>query len=77
MPQVIVADRQVIVSPGIGSLVAQIPEVELGAFATDKASLKKLLSAVRGPAILILQGAAGRWRPDAGRWERCARIIRM
>ncbi|MGQ3489287.1 response regulator transcription factor [Roseovarius sp. PS-C2] len=54
VPQVIVADRQVIVCQGIGSLVAQIPEVELGAFATDKASLKKLLSAVRGPAILIL-----------------------
>ena len=53
-PQVIVADRQVIVCQGIGSLVSQIPEVTLGAFATDKASLKKLLSGTKGPAILIL-----------------------
>jgi len=53
-PEVIVADRQLIVCQGIGSLVAQIPEVRLGQFATDKASLKKLLSGTRGPAILIL-----------------------
>ena len=53
-PNVIVADRQVIVCQGIGSLVAQIPEVSLGAFATDKASLKKLLSAAQGKTILIL-----------------------
>ena len=54
VPQVIVADRQVIVCQGIGSLVAQIPEVALGAFANDKASLKKLLSGARGKSILIL-----------------------
>lgn len=48
------ADRQLIVCQGIGSLVAQIPEVRLGQFATDKASLKKLLSGARGPVILIL-----------------------
>src|SRR6056297_3121720 len=54
VPQVIVADRQAIVCQGIGSLVAQIPEVALGAFATDKASLKKLLSTARGKTILIL-----------------------
>jgi len=53
-PEVIVADRQLIVCQGIGSLVAQIPEVRLGQFATDKASLKKLLSGLRGRAILIL-----------------------
>jgi DNA-binding NarL/FixJ family response regulator len=53
-PTVVVADRQVIVCQGIGSLVAQIPEVSLGAFATDKASLKKLLSAAQGKTILIL-----------------------
>jgi len=53
-PNVIVADRQAIVCQGIGSLVSQIPEVRLGAFATDKASLKKLLSTARGKTILIL-----------------------
>jgi len=51
--RVIVADRQLIVCQGIGSLVAQIPEVELGAFATDKAELKRLLSQARGRTILI------------------------
>lgn len=53
-PEVIVADRQAIVCQGIGSLVAQIPEVALGQFATDKASLRKLLSCARGKTILIL-----------------------
>lgn len=53
-PMVIVADRQVIVCQGIGSLVAQIPEVRLGEFATDKATLKKLLSGAEGKTILIL-----------------------
>ncbi|MDR9395249.1 LuxR C-terminal-related transcriptional regulator [Roseovarius sp. SYSU LYC5161] len=53
-PEVIVADRQVIVCQGIGSLVAQIPEVDLGQFATDKASLRKLLAEATGPTILIL-----------------------
>ncbi|MRU16921.1 response regulator transcription factor [Roseovarius sp. A21] len=53
-PQVIVADRQVIVCQGIGSLVSQIPEVTLGAFATDKASLKTLLSGAPERSILIL-----------------------
>ena len=41
-PQVIVADRQVIVCQGIGSLVSGIPEVTLGSFATDLASLSRL-----------------------------------
>ena len=53
-PRVIVADRQLIVCQGIGSLVAQIPEVSLGEFATDKASLKRLLSGQEGKTILIL-----------------------
>ena len=53
-PQVIVADRQLIVCQGIGSLVAQIPEVTLGPFATDKAGLKKHLSDTRGEVILVL-----------------------
>ncbi|WP_338547806.1 helix-turn-helix transcriptional regulator [Roseovarius phycicola] len=54
LPHVIVADRQLIVCQGIGSLVAQIAEVELGEYATDKASLKALLSRARGKTILIL-----------------------
>lgn len=53
-PEVIVADRQFIVCQGIGSLVAQIPEVRLGAFATDKAGLKRLLSQAGDRAIVIL-----------------------
>lgn len=53
-PQVIVADRQLIVCQGLGSLVAQIPEVRLGAFATDKAELRRLLSQAEGKTILIL-----------------------
>ena len=54
LPQVVVADRQLIVCQGIGSLVAQIPEVTLGEFATDKASLRKQLSRSKGKTILIL-----------------------
>jgi len=54
LPTVIVADRQSIVCQGIGSLVAQIPEVRLGAFATDKATLKSLLASAGEKAILIL-----------------------
>ncbi|MDD9724112.1 response regulator transcription factor [Roseovarius sp. SK2] len=54
LPQVIVADRQLIVCQGIGSLVTQIPEVELGHYATDKASLRKHLAHARGKTILIL-----------------------
>lgn len=50
----IVADRQSIVCQGIGSLVANIPEVKLGEFATDKATLKALLSGAHGKTILIL-----------------------
>jgi DNA-binding NarL/FixJ family response regulator len=53
-PEVIVADRQLIVCQGIGSLVAQMEEVRLGPFATDKAGLKKLLAQARGAVILIL-----------------------
>lgn len=54
MPHVIVADRQLIVCQGIGSLVAKIDEVELGEYATDKASLRRLLSRSTGKTILIL-----------------------
>ena len=50
----IVADRQVIVCQGIGSLVTNIPEVRLGSFATDQASLRKALKAAGGKAIVIL-----------------------
>lgn len=50
----IVADRQVIVCQGIGSLVTNIPEVRLGSFATDQASLRKALTAAGGKAIVIL-----------------------
>lgn len=54
IPQVIVADRQLIVCQGIGSLVAQIAEVQLGQFATDLSSLAKILAQVEGRGILIL-----------------------
>lgn len=53
-PRVIVADRQGIVCQGIGSLVANIPEVRLGEFATDKATLKALLAGAHDKTILIL-----------------------
>ncbi|MEO0750294.1 MAG: response regulator transcription factor [Pseudomonadota bacterium] len=53
-PKVVVADRQLIVCQGLGSLVAQIPEVRLGEFATDLAGLAKTLAAVEGQGILIL-----------------------
>ncbi|SLN55159.1 Transcriptional regulatory protein DevR (DosR) [Roseovarius gaetbuli] len=53
-PDVIVADRQLIVCQGLGSLVAQIPEVRLGPFATDMASLRKALSERPGPVIVVL-----------------------
>lgn len=53
-PLVIVADRQLIVCQGIGSLVAAMPDVALGPFATDQASLRKALTAARGPVIVIL-----------------------
>lgn len=52
--QVIVAHRQLIVCQGLGSLVAQIDEVQLGPFATDMATLTRLLDRVDGAAILIL-----------------------
>jgi len=54
LPTVMVADRQGIVCQGIGSLVAQIPEVRLGEFATDRATLKSLLANTDGKTILIL-----------------------
>lgn len=53
-PLVIVADRQLIVCQGIGSLVTQIPEVELGEYATDSATLKRLLARAPQRTILIL-----------------------
>ena len=52
--RVIVADRQVIVCQGIGSLVGQMPGVALGSFATDLKSLRRVLSAEEGPVIVIL-----------------------
>ena len=54
VPEVIVADRNLIVCQGLGSLVAQIPQLHLGPFATDKASLRKALAARQGPRIVIL-----------------------
>ena len=45
VPEVIVADRHLIVCQGLGSLVAQMPQMRLGPFATDKASLRKALAA--------------------------------
>jgi DNA-binding NarL/FixJ family response regulator len=52
--QVIVADRQMIVCQGIGSLVAQMPALRLGDFATDKGALLRLLRGAEGPTILVL-----------------------
>lgn len=54
MPEVIVADRHLIVCQGLGSLVAQMPQMRLGPYATDKATLRKALAARRGPRIVIL-----------------------
>lgn len=54
LPKVFVADKQVIVCQGIGSLVTQIPEVQLAEFATDKAGLSRVLNGVEGKSILIL-----------------------
>lgn len=54
LPVVIVADRQLIVCQGVGSLVAQIPEVRLGDYATDSATLRRLLGRAQGKTILIL-----------------------
>lgn len=54
LPRVFVADRQAIVCQGIGSLVGQIPEVELAEFATDSVSLMRLLERAEGKTILIL-----------------------
>lgn len=52
--EVIVADRQAIVCQGLGSLVAQIAAVRLGPFATDLASLRKVLGERPGRVILVL-----------------------
>ena len=52
--RVIVADRQLIVCQGIGSLVGQIPGVVLGSFATELSGLRKLIAAEDGPVIVIL-----------------------
>jgi len=54
LPRVFVADRHVIVCQGIGSLVSQIPEVQLAEFATDTTSLSRILEASEGKRILIL-----------------------
>ncbi|MEM6481465.1 MAG: response regulator transcription factor [Pseudomonadota bacterium] len=53
-PLVIVADRQLIVCQGIGSLVAQIPEVQLGEYATDTATLRRVMARAPERTILIL-----------------------
>jgi two-component system nitrate/nitrite response regulator NarP len=53
-PEVIIADRQSIVCQGIGSLVANIAGVHLGAFATDRAGLRTALKAARSPVIVVL-----------------------
>ena len=62
-PEVIVADRQLIVCQGIGSLVSQISEVKLGQFATDLTQLKKLLSQLEAasdvPAIPMSRHGVG------------------
>ncbi|WP_272008401.1 helix-turn-helix transcriptional regulator [Roseovarius sp. ZX-A-9] len=52
--RVIVADRQLIVCQGIGSLVGQIPGVALGSFATEIEELRKLIAAEDGQVIVIL-----------------------
>jgi two-component system nitrate/nitrite response regulator NarP len=52
--RVIVADRQLIVCQGIGSLVSQISGARLGPFATDMAALRAGLEAEEGRVIVIL-----------------------
>ena len=52
--EVIVADRQLIVCQGIGSLVGQIAGTRLGGFATDLAALRAGLAGAEGRAIVIL-----------------------
>ncbi|MFU1477050.1 helix-turn-helix transcriptional regulator [Roseovarius sp. C7] len=54
LSRVIVADRQVIVCQGIGSLVDQMAEVALGPFATDLKTLRRVLGQESGPVIVIL-----------------------
>jgi len=52
--RVIVADRQVIVCQGIGSLVSQMSGVSLGPFATDLKTLTRVLGQEDGSVIVIL-----------------------
>jgi len=52
--EVIIADRQSIVCQGIGSLVTDMPDMRLGAFATDRAGLRAALKATRGAVIVVL-----------------------
>jgi two-component system nitrate/nitrite response regulator NarP len=54
IPEVIIADRQSIVCQGIGSLVAGIEGVSLGAVATDRPGLRAAVSAATGPVIVVL-----------------------
>ncbi|RBI72235.1 DNA-binding response regulator [Roseovarius sp. TE539] len=54
VPSVIVADRQAIVCQGIGSLVAQLPDVALGTHATDMAGLRRALNETEGCTIVIV-----------------------
>ena len=54
VPQVIVADRQAIVCQGIGSLVAQLPDVSLETHATDMAGLRRALNETEGCTIVIV-----------------------
>lgn len=52
--RVIIADRQLIVCQGIGSLLTQIEGVELGHFATELKRLRAILKAEQGRVIVIL-----------------------
>lgn len=56
IPKVIVADRQLIVCQGIGSLVSQMPQVELGPFATAKSALIKILEGYPDQPIILILG---------------------
>lgn len=52
--RVIVADRQLIVCQGIGSLLAGVEGVAIGRFADDLKTLRKLLAAETGSVIVVL-----------------------
>ena len=54
-PEVVVADRHLIVCQGLGSLVAQMPQVRLGRYATDMKSLRTALRG-RGAGRIVILG---------------------